>query len=187
MTRGPLPRFNAREGLSGISASAMNRLVDVLENAERRLVEVERRTLPDTELRRPLFGVRRFVVDKPTEYPDTIGVIEVEGATELTHVAKPYLLRRTPFHGKTRDGIEYSYTATTKRTAKKTVAGNPPTVTTESQIIVPKYVKGDVVYAMGRIFGPKDEFRSSTTGTEVVQTRWLDLNVDGRYWAKASA
>jgi hypothetical protein len=45
MTRGPLPRFSAREGLSKISASAMNRLVEVLENAERRLVEVERRTL----------------------------------------------------------------------------------------------------------------------------------------------
>lgn len=186
MTRGPLPWFTAREGLSRISASAMNRLVDTLENAERRLVEVERRSLPNTDLQRPLFGVRRFVIEKPIEYPDTIGVIEAEGLVVITHVAKPYLFRRTPFHGKTRDGIEYTYTDTTKRIAKKTIPGNPPTVTEEKQVIIPKYVKGDVIYAIGRVFGPKDEYRLSSTGADIIETHWLDLNVDGRYWAKSA-
>jgi len=187
MTRGPLPRFNAREGLSGISASAMNRLVDVLENAERRLVEVERRTLTNGDFERPIFGVRRFVVEHPTEYPDTVGVIEIEGAVVIIHVAKPYLLRHTPFHGKRRDGLDYNYTSNVARTASKTTLGNPPTTVTENQVIVPKYVAGDVIYAIGRVFGPRDEFRVSASGPDVVSTRWLDMNVDGRFWAKASA
>lgn len=184
MTRGPLPRFTSRSGLSTISASAMNRLVEVMENAERRLVEVERRTLLNGDVERPIYGVRRFVVVDPNGFPDTITVSEVKDGEVIGHAAKPYLLRRTPFHSKTRDGIDYNYSSNVKRTASKTVPGNPPTTTSETQVIVPKYVAGDVIYAVGHVFGKRDNHPVAQDSVEMVVTRWLDMNVDGRYWAK---
>lgn len=77
MTRGPLPRFNAREGLSSISASAMNRLVDVLENAEQRLVEVERRTLSNSDFERNIQRPKTVVIiKKPVDGDSTLRVLE---------------------------------------------------------------------------------------------------------------
>ena len=52
-----------------------------------------------------------------------------EDDTEI-EVAKPFLLRRTPFDGASRDGISYTYTATDARTATN---GSD----TEDQVIVP--------------------------------------------------
>jgi len=93
-------------------------------------------------------------------------------------VAKPYLLRRTPFDGETRNGISYTYSSDTEREADD---GDD----TEDQVVVPSYVEhgddetGDEIYAI----------RAPTGGTGVVDSEnnavsWLDLNVDGRAWAQ---
>jgi len=79
MTRGPLPRFSARGGLSGISASAMNRLVDVLENAERRLVEVERRTLSSGDFERDTPRPKMVAVTKPPVEGDAMLAVRAAG------------------------------------------------------------------------------------------------------------
>lgn len=90
-------------------------------------------------------------------------------------IAKPYLLRRTPFHGKTRDGITYSYAAAQSRTA--TLGAD-----SENQVVVPNYVAGDVIYAAD--VASKGGAGVAVDGRTV---RLLDMNVDGRAWAKEFA
>lgn len=86
-------------------------------------------------------------------------------------VAKPYLLRKTPFNGASRNGISYSYTSDVSRTAS--LSGE-----TETQVVVPSYVVGDIIYAIKGVVGGVGV--TLTAGT----ISWLDLNVDGRAWAK---
>ena len=89
-------------------------------------------------------------------------------------VAKPYLLRRTPFDGYTRNAISYTYTSATARTAVDADED------TETQEVVPAYVAGDVIYATRDVVGGTGV--TSRDGTTTVT--WLDLNVDGRAWAR---
>jgi hypothetical protein len=188
-----LPRFQAGQAFSEVSARQMNSLVEEVRRLKGLISTgglnipsgAKTRTTERGEL--PPFTVRRFVVENANDYPDTFSVSDFKDGPSVGHVARPYLLRRTPFHGKSRDGIDYSYTSNVKRTASKTVPGSPPTTTTEAQVIVPKYVKNDVLYAVRHIFGPLDEYPVAQGNADKVQTDWVDLNVDGRYWAKQSA
>lgn len=88
-------------------------------------------------------------------------------------VAKPWLLRKTPFHGLTLNGKTYIYDSGTARNVDD---GNED----EDQVIIPSYTdpSGAVIYAVRGVVG----------GTGVVVESdpvvWLDLNVDGRAWAK---
>jgi hypothetical protein len=103
---------------------------------------------------------------------DWIKVLTWDGATEGTTeivVAKPYLLRRSITSW---NGISYTYTSDSERTATK----SPDS---ETQVIVPAYVADDILYIV----------RVSQFGTDVDDpdgnpVYWLDLNVDGRAWAK---
>lgn len=93
-----------------------------------------------------------------------------EGTTEII-VAKPYLLRRSITSW---NGITYTYTSDYEREATDGVD-------TEDQVIVPAYVADDIVYIV----------RVSAFGTDVEDedgnpVYWLDLNVDGRAWAKVA-
>lgn len=106
------------------------------------------------------------------------GTYENEADTDdQTYIAKPYLLRRTPFDGASRNSIDYTYTDNVTRTATDADSN------TETQVVVPSYVVGDIIYATRAIDGG--------TGVELVTTQgriaveWLDLNVDGRAWATA--
>lgn len=64
----------------------------------------------------------------------------VVGSTSIL-VAKPYLLRRTPFDGQTRDGVTYAYTSDQVRTA--TIGPDQRT-----EHVTPGYVIGDLVYCL---------------------------------------
>lgn len=96
-------------------------------------------------------------------------------------VAKPWRLRRTPFHNRTvRIPLEYSpgfmsvkytYFGPSARSALNVGAG-----TVERQYILPRYVKGDLIYV-----GRADATGIGTPGIDAVE--WVDLNVDGRAWA----
>lgn len=88
-----------------------------------------------------------------------------EGGEDVL-VAKPYLLRRSPFDGQTRDGISYAYTSHFERTATLDEE-------TEDQVIVPSYVEDDLIYGISNIEG----------GTNVTNAEFLDINADGRAWA----
>jgi hypothetical protein len=83
-------------------------------------------------------------------------------------VAKPYLLRRTPFDGQSRNGIAYTYGGLDERTAARQNI-------IEDQLIVPRYVIGDQIVVL----------RGLDTGARVAPIiTSLDLNVDGRQWAR---
>lgn len=181
----PLPHFSEGDGTSALSASAMNRLVDSIRENDRRLVEVERRTTPDNSFERKPIVVNRFVV-VDANFPDTVLCSTVKGGPGVVQVAKPYLLRRTPFDGQRRDGIEFAYTSNTERTATRREpppqeGQQPPT---ENQRIIPKYVADDVITAVTQALDGEDDLRSEAGSDVRLYTPWVDLNIDGRYWAK---
>lgn len=87
-------------------------------------------------------------------------------------VAKPYLIRRTPFDGDVRDDITYTYDDNSHRTGEDN-DGN-----TEDEEITPSYVEGDIIYA-SKPFNGTDVFDD-----EDEEVLWLDENNDGRQWAQ---
>lgn len=101
------------------------------------------------------------------------------GDEQIVLIAKPWLLRRRPFDGQTRNGISYNYTANTARTASRDGIE-------ENQIIIPAYTEsldandpdGDIIYATSAqalALDAADEDKGITL---------LDINADGRYWAR---
>jgi hypothetical protein len=92
-------------------------------------------------------------------------------------VAKPPLLRKTAFHGKTRAGITYAFEAdaVNVRTATNALG------LSQDERIVPSYEPGDVIFATrqaGRqVITPQ--------GQKAITTDLLDVNVDARGWATA--
>lgn len=111
------------------------------------------------------------------------GTFENDGNEDVWNIAKPYLLRRTPFEGtdasgatRTRNGITYSYADNESRTATLTATG-----ATEDQAIVPSYQAGDILYAIGPMATGVRFDRDDDT----VDVEWLDLNTDGRTWGQA--
>lgn len=114
--------------------------------------------------------IRRFEVSSETDdYLVCTEAGDTSSAPTYIRVAKPYMLQRTPFDGKTRDGISYVYDSESERTAIDEAYEE------EDQVIVPSYVPGDYVLAA---FSPSG-------GTGVADApMWIDLNVDARAWAK---
>lgn len=92
-----------------------------------------------------------------------------EGADDI-NVAKPWDLRRTPFHGVAVNGITCTYSSAIARSATNGT-------TTESQVITPPYFVNCEIWA----------FVASGGGTGVTvsseQLVWQDVNVSGRAWA----
>lgn len=89
-------------------------------------------------------------------------------------VARPSLLRGSV---ESHNGVTFTaYTSnSTSRTATK---GSD----TETQVIVPAYVKDDVIFASNNIVGGTTVTRTESGAT--IDVFWQDLNVDGRMWAK---
>jgi len=97
-----------------------------------------------------------------------------------TRVALPYLLRSGPFDGETRNGISYVYDETlpySKRVATDADSN------TETQVIVPGYVEGDLIIGVRGIAGGTNAFYLDDQGA-LQPIAWLDLNTDSRAWAE---
>jgi hypothetical protein len=119
-------------------------------------------------------------------FPDSITVKTWDGTnlgSEIHHVAKPFTLRRTRFDGFQWNGIIYSFQSNIERTAIKTIPGNPPTEQTEKQVIVPAYTVNQTIYAAKEVVGGTGTTYDGDDGVPQ-DVKWLDLNVDGRQWAK---
>lgn len=127
-------------------------------------------------------------------YPDSLLVIEFDGTNVIGdtkfEVAKPYLLRRSPFDGKARDGVSYFYNSNVSRNAytgllhevNGTVVteGGTPVADSEKeiQIVIPTYVVNDVIFVAQKV----GNGTGVQNGTDKI--KYLDMNVDGRAWAK---
>jgi hypothetical protein len=104
------------------------------------------------------------------------------GIGGTTRVAKPYLLRRTPFHLKTRASVTYDY----REDDGVTLSPDTRTATdaagrTQEEEIVPRYEPGDLIYAT------KAAGRTVVTppAQDPIAIDLLDMNFDGRAWATA--
>jgi hypothetical protein len=95
---------------------------------------------------------------------------------ETAYLFKPYLLQRTPFDGKTVNGVSYSYASAVTRTASK--AGEDD----EEHKVTPDYVVGQPVYGAPICSGMSEKVGvyEPEAGAAVP---WVDINVDGRVWA----
>lgn len=108
-------------------------------------------------------------------FPDHLVCRTWDGATqgdEDVLVAKPWLLRRTPFDGQRYGGIDYVYSTPTQRAA---TLGEE----TEHQIIIPRYIVGDILKA--------DKGIEGGTGVVVSNTKleW-EARYESRAWAAVS-
>ena len=141
---------------------------------------------------------------------DFINCVVWDGKTEgqTIEVAKPFLLRKTPIDFTTSGlaldkllGLEpgtspgykrtlpngrenkYAYLNFQKRKAENTTDSTD----TEVQIIVPAYVADDLIYCAKGIRGGIDTKNDGpkNDGKDEVALFWIDMNVDGRVWAKA--
>ena len=122
--------------------------------------------------------IKQFsVVSVQTDYIQCAALDGFSGSGDYK-IAMPYLLRKTPFDGKTRNSIDYTYSSNIKRTATK---GSD----VETQVIVPSYVVGDTIYAAFNVIGFLDVI-FTINGVETL-IEWLDLNIDGRAWAREAA
>jgi hypothetical protein len=90
------------------------------------------------------------------------------------YVAKPFKLRRSPFHGETINSLSYSYLSPIARTVSH--ASTPTWVMT--QTVVPAYTLNfDIIYAISSSkIGMVTE-----AGSDI---KYLDINADARQWAR---
>lgn len=89
----------------------------------------------------------------------------------IVYVAKPPLLQNI----ESWNGITYTYADAQTRTATE---GSD----TEDQVVVPAYVEGDDIIAISNIICGTGVTRED--GGDELQIEWMDINFDGRAWAK---
>lgn len=100
---------------------------------------------------------------------------------EITHIAMPYILQQTHYEDRTtnRRDITYVYDApiagenTVRRTATNADAEE------EIQVIVPSYEVDDIIVGFVGLRGG-----TNVNDVEDEPIMWMDLNIDGRMWAK---
>lgn len=107
-----------------------------------------------------------------------------EGTVDIK-VAKPWDLRKKPFHGKTRtigsNTFTYNYTSATERTVTKSTSGS------ETQIIIPQYVAtGEVAFKGNEIWAARCDTGVILNEGQSNEERLsiMDANIAGRCWAK---
>lgn len=103
----------------------------------------------------------------------------VEQGDESIPIAKPWELRPDVFDGGTRDDIAYTFSGDETREADNLVD-------TETQVVVPSYLAGDVIFAMRNIDGGTGVSITFDDGTSL-DVDWLDMNLGARAWAKQSS
>lgn len=162
---------------SDVSAAHLNEAVDAVQRMVRVPTSAREVIRPDAAA----VQVQQFVV--VSEAGDYLRCRKLDGPSGVDvdggiyYVAKPYLLRRSPFDGTAgRDSITFEYTSDSERTA--TNADDE----TEDQAIVPSYVAGDVVYGVLNVAGLSLTI-TRADGAEF-SVRYLDMNADGRAWAQ---
>ncbi len=121
-------------------------------------------------------GIGQFQISSVgNDYISAYPYDNITGAgSTAVYIAKPWLLRRTPFDGHSRNGISYSYSIDgLSRTASRSGIS-------ETESITPSYQVGDLIYAAQNPTG----FPLVISGSPPITITWIDLNADGRSWCK---
>jgi len=162
----------------GISASQWNMLV---RKANRRITGPRVIETPDGwHIRdQPLqeggtgTGVQQFIIQSIAA--DSFQCLTWDGTdlgTELVTVVKPFIHRQSPWDGQVRENTLYTYINDQQRIATDTL-----TSIAIIELLTPRYLVGDIVYASKPIGGGIDP-----TIETVDDDTWLDDNRDGRSW-----
>lgn len=127
-----------------------------------------------------------FVTIGVSDKPDYLRCKTWDGTTmgtEVIAVARPPLLQQTRFDGFLIDGYAYSYDGPNFRIKTRESDGK-----SEQQVIVPAYANetgSDVHQIIYAIRAPTGLVESDDVGPiDDAIIQWVDLNVDGRAWAK---
>ncbi len=97
---------------------------------------------------------------------------------KVVRIAKPNILRRATYDGKTINGIRYTHLTTTQRRAHRVGSSS---VTDEIQVIVPDWEPGEIITANRVQF--TDVFFTNTSGVQE-QVLWQDVNDGARAFAR---
>lgn len=128
-----------------------------------------------------LFGGTAYQQGGQAIVPQFVLVVPMGGGDSQA-VLLPYKLQAIPTE--TIDGVKvtYNYTenaagvTTQQRTASTALGGM------ETQVIVPRYLPGDIIYC----FSYNTGLSPTTTPPTTVVTMLIDANLDGRAWAASS-
>ena len=120
-----------------------------------------------------------------TVYPDYLNCKLYDGVetySVIYRVAKPWLLRETPFNGETRAGITYDYSAGSDGQTREA----DDQTETENQTVIPSYEAGDVIYVFLGVSGGVDLYIPEEDDSDTPKVIYVDGNFDGRCWAKVA-
>ena len=163
-------RWGPRESLDH---RKLNESVDTINKMVRGVTPARQKIFTEAETPEPTVLVQFRV---HTNYGDyiTARMRSDEGyESPEIKIAKRYLLRRSPFDGRTREGVRYLYVTDNERIASDFVDGR---TLRERQFITPSYVWGDLIYATANpLYG-------TSVVVDDVPVTWL-AEVDGRAWA----
>lgn len=166
----PLPRrWGKKEPLA---ARKLNEPVDAVRRLISGVPAVQQRAAPAAAT---VPEVRQFKIGEIL--PDYLVCLPWDGTTlgaAVTYVARPPTLRAS---AASRNGVTFS-AVNADGTQRSATDG----VDTETQVIIPSYLVGDVIYAVRNVRGGLGVSR--TAGDVAKPLTWLDMNVDGRQWAK---
>lgn len=180
MTR--LPDFKRRQRWGEQHADELNELVTVAERADKimegpgirirrtpigKIIENAWRPTDVAALIESAGAVTRFLLVAPAflraDYLLCANEFDEQGQpTSIVFVAKQWEVRKTPFHGETiifEDGLRISYdyddpSSSTKRVATRTgIPGREPSIVTEKQIVIPRYIISGQIYAAKPVGG----------------------------------
>lgn len=144
MPRNDIDRLVGRfkPGSRTISARQLNALVD---GVNRALVGVNRPTQPKPTGKAG--GGSPVIVLTLISHQDDYLECQ-DGNSNTVYVAKPYMLRRTPFDGVAGGGVAYEYSSSFAANQQRiaTSVANPSEV--ETQYITPTYTAGEEIYAV---------------------------------------
>lgn len=161
-----------RRGQRSIPARQINLLVDAVNKP---LVGVNQITQPGTTARGT--SLRRLIFismdDDFIVCTTPAGYAAGEPYDPEINVAKPYLIRRTPFDAGSRGGISYTYTSDTERTADDGVEEI-------TEVVTPQFVVGDEIIVSKVSGGTGVEI----PGDPATPVTLLDINNDARTWAE---
>lgn len=169
MSGAKLPeRWRRRQPLE---ARKLNQVVEAITRQEQGAPAIQQRVASEVTLPE----IRQFKVTEVLQ--DYLVCLPWDGVAEgtaLTYVAKPPTLRASVT---ARNGITYTGVSTNGQTRTATSGSD-----SETQVIIPTYLLGDVLYAVRNVKGGTGVTREA--GGADVPVVWQDLNVDGRQWAE---
>lgn len=131
----------------------------------------------------PGVQVARFKIKHFGVAADHLNCVTWDGTTAgvaTVLIAKSWRLRKSPFDGQQIGAFVYVYLSDTRR-----LVTHAPSGVFEYQLVIPRYAEFfSAIEDRDEIYATKGPLRGSGVMYEGEELPWLDLNLDGRAWAR---